>query len=56
MPADSVDQLIEQLKNIRLQETEVLERLVQARRRESTDLGHVARFNEGDRVEINNAI
>jgi hypothetical protein len=54
MPNETVDELIEQLKRIRLQESSVLERLTQARRRESNvqRTGYV----EGDRVRIHNTI
>jgi hypothetical protein len=54
MPNKTMDKLIEQLKRIRLQESTVLERLTQARRRESNvqRTGYV----EGNRVRINNTI
>jgi putative ribosome biogenesis GTPase RsgA len=54
MPDETVDELIEQLKRIKLQESSVLERLTQARRRES-DVQRTG-YVEGDRVRINNTI
>jgi hypothetical protein len=54
MPNKTVDELIEQLKSIKLQESSVLERLTQARRRERNE--QRTGYGEGNRVQINNAI
>ena len=58
MPTESVDELIEQLKGIRLQEGRVLEKLCQARKREkeAQEPKQSTRYEKGDRVCVNNAI
>jgi hypothetical protein len=62
MSKETVDDLIQQLKNIRLQESEVLDRLYRARQLEKEEQGaHTddtasSQLKEGDRVTITNNI
>jgi hypothetical protein len=60
MPAESVDQLIEQLKDLKLQESVVLEKLSRARAKEKAqDRDKTPRdttYEPGDRVRITNAV
>ena len=64
MKNQSVDQLIQKLKEIRIQETQVLDQLEEARVRETRDnasqapILHVDHnpFEKGDRVKISNKI
>jgi hypothetical protein len=55
MSADSVDSLISQLERLRLEEALVLQRLIEARRRETTnDEPDREEFRIGRRIVINN--
>ena len=62
MSTETVDDLIKQLKDIRIQENEVLERLYRARQRETGNHGEQSDgeqsggFKKGDRVTITNKI
>ena len=64
MSNQSVDQLIQKLKKIRIQETQVLNQIEEARLRETTDSLHQVPivhpghnpFKKGDRVKISNKI
>jgi hypothetical protein len=59
MPTETVDELIEQLKNIKIQEDTVLEKLSQARRQErKTQEKNTqgTKYSVGDRVFIKNTI
>ena len=59
MPTETVDELIEQLKKIRLQENSVLEKLSQARKQEKeTQKKHTqaTKYGVGDRVYIQNTV
>ena len=60
MPTETVDELIEQLKELKLQENSVLEKLSQARRQEKEAQERTptrsTEYGAGDRVYIENAI
>jgi hypothetical protein len=59
MPTESVDQLIEQLKNLQVQESKVLEKLFRARKQEreaQKECPRSAKYKVGDRVQINNTV
>jgi hypothetical protein len=61
MPTETVDQLIEQLKELKIQENAVLERLSRAREQEKkaqnrTGTPRNTTFVSGDRVRITNAV
>ena len=61
MPTETVDQLIEQLKRLKVQESVVLEKLSRAREHEKeagyrTETPRNTTFEVGDRVRITNAI
>jgi hypothetical protein len=61
MPTESVDQLIEQLKNLKVQENVVLEKLSRAREqeREAQNRNRTPQnttYEVGDRVRITNAV
>lgn len=61
MPTESVDQLIEQLKKLKIQENVVLEKLSRAREREreAQNRNRTSRnttYEVGDRVRITNAV
>jgi hypothetical protein len=61
MPTETVDQLIEQLKGLKVQENAVLEKLSRAREhgREAQNRNGTTRnttFASGDRVRITNAV
>ena len=59
MKNQSVDQLIQKLKEIRIQETQVLDQLEEARVRETRDNASQVDHNpyeKGDRVKISNKI
>jgi lysyl-tRNA synthetase class I len=58
MPTETVDELIEQLKNIKIQEDTVLEKLSQARRQEKETQENTqgAKYSVGDWVFIKNTV
>ena len=61
MPTETVDQLIEQLKRLKVQESAVLEKLSRAREHEKetqhrTGTPRNTTFATGDRVRITNAV
>ena len=60
MPTESVDELIEQLKNLKVQENEVLKKLSRAREQEKAQTRNRTQGNTtyepADRVRITNAV
>ena len=60
MPTESVDELIEQLKSLKVQENEVLEKLSRAREQEKAQTRNRTQGNTtyepGDRVRITNTV
>ena len=59
MPTETVDELIRQLKKIKIQEDNVLEKLSQARKQEKeTQKKHTqaTKYDVGDRVYIQNTV
>jgi hypothetical protein len=60
MPTESVDQLIEQLKDLKVQESELFEKLSRARRQEreaqQKERTSSAKYAVGDRVRVTNNI
>ena len=56
MKNQSVDQLIQELKKIRIQETQVLNQLEVARARETSVIADPNPFKEGDQIRITNRI
>jgi len=59
MPTESVDELIEQLKDLKLRESDVLEKLSQARRQERETQKNTTQgttYGVGDRVYIKNTV
>jgi putative ribosome biogenesis GTPase RsgA len=60
MPTESVDELIEQLKNLKVQENAVLEKLSRAREQEKAQTRNRTprntTYEPGDRVRITNTV
>ena len=61
MPTETVDDLLEQLRRLKIQETTVLNKLYQARTKEKGEQGESRNsappaYKKGDRVQIRNKI